>query len=572
MIAGTARTVCAVDSLQVDVLESLDELLAARQDWERVYDADPEAQYFLSWNWIYNWLAYTGQRWIVLAVKSGISGNYVAFFPLRPSTELSADEGFRHSVRMAGSYYAPYTGVICDPREEGSAINALAKALQSLNWAELHLDDIYPSERRLQLLFDAFSSLDFGVAQKPRPQHLIDGHVIDHDVYVVVPLELDWETFLQTRMGSHTRYNARNALKRIETDGEFRVSIADNNSIEQDLAALLQLWEARWASTNVRYATYIVKSTRNMITRCFADGSIFVPVLWKGDSRVAVTLNFMDRRKRRLIQFLAGRDQSVKRPPPGFALNLFTIRWAIANGFDAYDFGTGNFSYKYDFGGQETLVKRFRVGAQSGSNLHGQVDAGTLQPALDELERAFRARQISAVERGCSEILAFDPDRALARQLQEAGRRFKNAANGILADALKLQEAGNANDALWLFEKVIEIDATNFEAYHQVGLIQFRQKAFKLAEQSLRKAVELNKGSAGAFNNLGSALAGLGRLTDALHCYNRAISLKPDYDTALKNRANIMSAIERQKPAEPKIPGEVGLAAPDQIATVTSER
>ncbi len=550
MIASATGTISADAGLPVDIIDSLDQLLAVKQDWERVYDADPEAQYFLTWNWIYNWLACTGQQWIVLAVKSASSGNYIAFLPLRASTELSADEGFRHAIRMAGSYYAPYTGAICDPREEEFAITALAQALQSFNWVELHLDDIYPSERRLQLLFDAFSKLDFEVSPKPRPQHLTDGQVIDHDVYVVVPLESDWEAFLQNRMGSHTRYNARQALKRIETDGEFRVSIADNDSIGQDLDALLRLWEARWASRNVRYAKYIVRSTRDMVARCFEDGTIFVPVLWKGDSRVAVTLNFADRRKRRLIQFLAGRDPDVKRPPPGFALNLFTIRWAIANGFGAYDFGTGNFSYKYDFGGEETLVKRFRIDARSGLNLHGPVDAGTLQQALDEVDAALKARRLSAVDRGSAEVLAFDPDQVRAKQLQEAGRILKNAANGVLAEALKLLETGHAEEALWLLQKAIEIDATNFEAYHQAGLIQFRQKAYKLAEQSLRRAVELNKNSAGAFNNLGSALAGLGRLTDALHCYDRAVLLKPDYDTALKNRANIMSAIERQQSTE----------------------
>lgn len=564
MIASAGRTVCTIDHLQVDVLDTADELDAVKQHWERVYDVDPEAQYFLTWNWIHNWLAATRQRGLVLAVRSERAGHYLAFFPLRLSTELEIGSGFRHTLRMAGSYYAAYTGFICDPADEAATINALAKGLQTLNWAELHLDDIFPSERRLQLLFDAFSKTDFDVAQKPRPAHLTDGQVIDHDVYVVVPLEKDWETFLQSRMGSHTRYNARTALKRIEADGEFRVSIADNDSIEEDLDGLLRLWEARWASTNLRYAKYIVQSTRNMIRRCFKDGSIFVPVLWKGDDRIAVTINFADRKKRRLIQFLAGRDQSVKRPPPGFALNLFTIRWAIANGFDAYDFGTGNFSYKYDFGGQETIVKRFRIDVRSRTNLHGQVDAGTLQLALEELERAYRAREILGVERGCREILAFDPDQARAKELQEACGRFRNAANGVLVEALKLQESGQTDSALWLFQKVIEIDATNFEGHHQIGLIHFRQRSFKLAEQSLRKSVELNGHSAGALNNLGSALAGLGRLPEALECYGRAISLKPDYATALKNHASTKAQIERHKQAEPVVRDEANQPAPDK--------
>ena len=107
-------------------------------------------------------------------------------------------------------------------------------------------------------------------------------------------------------------------------------------------------------------------------------------------------------------------------------------------------------------------------------------------------------------------------------------------------------------------------NSTNFEAHQQLGLIHFRQRNFKLAEQSLRKAVQINGNSAGAFNNLGSALAGLGRLSEAADYYHRAISIKPDYATALKNYANTKAALERQKQAEQ--------AARDHAELVTSDK
>jgi tetratricopeptide (TPR) repeat protein len=547
MIASSTKTVCAVDDLQVDIVGSLDELIAVRGEWDRVYAADPEAQYFLNWTWIYNWFASTRQRWIVLAVKSKNAEHYVAFFPLRFTTELTIGGGFRHSLRMAGSYYAAYTGFICDPDAEALGIAALGQALQKLNWAELHLDDIFPSERRLKILFETFPKPDFEIAQKPRPPHLSEGQVIDHDVYVVVPLGVDWETFLSTRLGSRTRFHARNELKLIGPDREFRISIADKDSIAQDLDALLQTWEARWAPQSPKYAKYIVQNTRNMVARCFEEGSIFLPVLWKGDRRVGMTLSFADRQKRRLIGFLAARDQNVRKPAPGFVLNLFAIRWAIENGFTACDLGTGNFAYKFHLGGEETLVKRYRIDVRSGSNLHGQVDSGTLDLALDEIERAYNARELLAAERGCREILVFDPGNLRVKDLPEKTVRLRNAALAVLVDALKLQEAGHTEDALWLFHKVLEIDATNFEAHHQIGLIHFRQRAYKLAERFLRRAVEINGNSAGAFNNLGSALSALGRLRGALECYGRAITLKPDYATALKNHATTKAMIERQQ-------------------------
>jgi CelD/BcsL family acetyltransferase involved in cellulose biosynthesis len=562
MIASATRTVCAVGDLQVDVIDSLDDLLAVRQDWERVYDADPEAQFFLTWSWIYNWFSSTRQRWLVLAVRSQNAENYLAFFPLRLSTGLTIGSGFRHSIRMGGSYYAAYAGFICHPDVEVRGITALGQALQKLNWAELHLDDIFPSESRLQLLFDTFSNSDFQIGPKARPPHLSEGQVIDHDVYVIVPLGVDWETFLSTRLGSRTRFHARNELKLIGPDREFRFSISDKESIEQNLEALLQMWSSRWAPKNPGYVKYMVRNTRNMVARCFDEGSIFLPVLWKGDTRVGMTLSFADRRKGRLIGFLAARDQSIKKPSPGFVLNLFAIRWAIENGFTTCDLGTGNFAYKFHLGGEEALVKRYRIDVRSEANLHGQVDSSTLDLALEEVERAYKARELLAAERGCREILAFDPDQARVKDLPEKIARLKNAALAVLVDALKLQEGGHTEDALWLFQKVLEIDATNFEALHQIGFIHFRQRAYRLAEQFLRKAVEINGNSAAAYNNLGSALAALGRLSEALDCYGRAISLKPDYPMALKNHASTKAMIERRKQTESAVQDDAEVPAP----------
>jgi len=140
MVANARRTICKIDNLQVDILESLGELHAVRDNWERVYNADPESQCFLTWNWIYNWLASTSQRWLILAVRPDeTSQDYVAFFPLRSSTELGIDSGFRHSLRMAGSYYAGYTGFICDPAAEASAVAALGLAAREK--AELAVSD-----------------------------------------------------------------------------------------------------------------------------------------------------------------------------------------------------------------------------------------------------------------------------------------------------------------------------------------------------------------------------------------------------------------------------------------------
>jgi len=44
--------------VQIDIISTLDSLRRAQGDWEDVYRDDPEAQCFLSWNWMINWLGH----------------------------------------------------------------------------------------------------------------------------------------------------------------------------------------------------------------------------------------------------------------------------------------------------------------------------------------------------------------------------------------------------------------------------------------------------------------------------------------------------------------------------------
>ncbi|WP_275190085.1 hypothetical protein [Bradyrhizobium sp. CSA112] len=100
----------------VDVITSRDTLLRLRSNREAVYQADPEAQLFMSFSWIAGWFERLGCQWIVLAAKDSPDvGDYVAFFPLQLRTERSREGKFHNELRTGGGYFAGYTGFICDP-------------------------------------------------------------------------------------------------------------------------------------------------------------------------------------------------------------------------------------------------------------------------------------------------------------------------------------------------------------------------------------------------------------------------------------------------------------------------
>ena len=52
--------------MHIDIIETLPSLAKLEDNWNAVYDADPEAQVFLSWKWLSGWLE-TG-RWYLFGV------------------------------------------------------------------------------------------------------------------------------------------------------------------------------------------------------------------------------------------------------------------------------------------------------------------------------------------------------------------------------------------------------------------------------------------------------------------------------------------------------------------------
>ena len=180
--------------MHVDVIASRDALLRLRSNWDAVYQADPEAQLFMSWTWISGWFERLGSQWLVLAAKDSLEqSDYVAFFPLQLRTERNRDGTFHNELRSGGGYFAGYTGFLCDPRFE-HAICAFADHTSKRNWSRLHLENILASPGRLSLFLNEFSSPQFVTEKVQRPD---DGDGIDHDIYVYVNLPISWDAFLK---------------------------------------------------------------------------------------------------------------------------------------------------------------------------------------------------------------------------------------------------------------------------------------------------------------------------------------------------------------------------------------
>ena len=84
-------------AMRTDIIETYAQFEALRADWDRAYEADPEAQFFLSWVWLSQVFKQHPGEWRVLAARPDQDqAEYVAFLPLRLKT--------RWKIPIAASY------------------------------------------------------------------------------------------------------------------------------------------------------------------------------------------------------------------------------------------------------------------------------------------------------------------------------------------------------------------------------------------------------------------------------------------------------------------------------------
>lgn len=473
---------------QIDVIESIEALDPLEANWTAVYAADPEAQFFLSWTWMHNWLSALRAPWLVLAARPDGHERYAAFLPLQIRTDMRTDGGFINSLIMAGHNLAAYTGFLCDPDHETVTVPAFAEAVAGLNWARIHLDTSPNSADRLKLFTDRFKGSLFEVRKFGRRD---PGDDVNYSIYPYLELPTDFEAFLSTNLRSKTRYNARNALRQLD-DGDLRITDADVETIDAHLDTLLSLWEAQWEPVKGEALTrYDVRNYRAMLRACFEADAAVVSVLWHGEKPLGADGVLLDRKTNTMLGLISSRDVEVKGPSPNFLLRLHLARWGIEHGFATYDLLQGNHAHKYKFGPKERVLDSQVVMTSNGLNRGGRLEPRAVATAFTQVQLAQRANEPDKVVAGCKQILEVAPDHAGALELR--------------------------------------------------GTVTLQRRQFRAAARDLSRAVALAPDGELAQYHYGVALLNTGQAEQALECFDRAIALNPDFaaprtgrDAALK--------------------------------------
>jgi hypothetical protein len=231
-----------VSAVHIDIIETLPSLARLEDAWYAVYDADDEAQIFLSWKRLSGWLSSIPGPWFILAAKERDAADlpYIAFFPVRLQTTIEKSDVFGN-VRMAGNFGADYTGIVCRPK------------------ASFHSTKV---------------------------DKIIKTDGIDNSLCPYATLPNDWNAYLDA-LSTNTRQKIRRLLKQIEASSEYRITVATSETFERDLKTLLGFWDKKWRARKADRTDSLIRSNGAMLTRSFQSGLVCLPTFWPRSSRRA---------------------------------------------------------------------------------------------------------------------------------------------------------------------------------------------------------------------------------------------------------------------------------------------
>jgi CelD/BcsL family acetyltransferase involved in cellulose biosynthesis len=390
--------------MKIEVINDFTFLCDLKDNWDRLYAADPTAHFFLSWSWISSYLK-DDDKWFVVAVRRPKDSHYCALMPLRRSIVKLDDGATIDRIQMAGRKLCDYTGWLVEPEARHEATTLLAKTLAASGADELELECLRAPGERINRFLKAFRTAGFKISERG-DIHPVDG--IDNTACPYVDLPPDWETYL-AGLGSNTRQKLRRFLRKVENSDRFSISPASSGTGERDIADLLDLWATKWAARKGKRLPRLLKTNSTMLRHCLDNGMLLLPVLRDGDRVVSALATYLDDVKGRLLFYMAGRDETFNELPSGLVLHAWSIRWAIENQYKTYDFLRGDESYKFMFGAQSDRVRNVLIKARAINDEDGLPPVSEIKALIELAVQLHKSGQLERAETAYRKTLSAEP-------------------------------------------------------------------------------------------------------------------------------------------------------------------
>jgi len=329
--------------MRVTLVEELESL---RDEWPAVFENDPTATPFASFEWQSAWCrhwAEGGTPWM-LAVRDGERLVGLAPFLLRTRGGLRYLTGLGVGV---GNYW----DIIAAPDDRERVVTEVAAALgrRTSEWDALFMDKLPEESTTMAALRGAGLRLG-NTTQLTSPR---------------IELPTSFDDYL-AGVSSKRRREIRRSLQKLDA-GELTIHEVNGPeelrvAIERWQALKVQWWTSRGLPLDPEHSSRrFLDFTVDALTAMVPRGLAAVWELRRGEEIVSINIGLTD--ELAYYGWLFGFDSRFEDLRPGHMLIAYGIRWSVEQGLRYYDFMLGAESYKYHYAPRDRAVLTVTVGS-----------------------------------------------------------------------------------------------------------------------------------------------------------------------------------------------------------------
>lgn len=321
---------------QIRLVKSIEEFSGLEKTWNDLLSASPSDNFFLRWEWLWNWWQVYSEKSDELAIFLLFSGNEITgiapfyvrkkllggLYPVKRMMFLSTQESGE------GDVGSDYMDIIYMKGNEDEFVHLIFELIVRQNLC----DEIYLSK------IDN-TSATFSLFQKEAGDINFLKIIANEFVSPYIELPSTWEDYLNS-LSSTMRYKIRNERRKLT---KFKNIIFRKAESETELNSgfdeIVRLHQQRWKSRGMRGAfshdKFLTFHSR-IIPAMKRNGHLELILVSEDDQTRGAIYNFLYRNK--IYFYQSGIDTNATKAAFGYLLHSYCIEEAIKRGMDEYDF------------------------------------------------------------------------------------------------------------------------------------------------------------------------------------------------------------------------------------------
>lgn len=319
--------------MRVSLVSDSIQLTALADDWNRLAGGVP----FRTHAWLASWWEHYGhgKELCVLVVRDAAE-QVVGILPL--CSEPSAAKGRTLAFLGSGEVCSDYLGILTEPALASAVVEALAQWLsedQTLAWDLLQLSGLVVGDEPVTQLAQSLTTAGLTVRERPGLNCWR------------IALPSEWENYIESLSKSH-RKQVRRVDRRLVESGEATLHcVRELATLPQGLEILIDLHQRRRHSlgepgcfADPRFTGFL----QTAAPRLLALGMLRLYWVELGGKPVAAEFQLAGGGV--TFAYQAGVDPDMLDEEPGRIINIATLKQAILDGQQGFDFLRGDEPYK----------------------------------------------------------------------------------------------------------------------------------------------------------------------------------------------------------------------------------